>query len=171
MIIGSLSDEGRCNTARRELRIDADNITTLPRNMIPVYPTHWAVYVISWPHDDEEFITAQGIDRFYTTRWRISPSSNRLGFAWKLPTSSDKIQWARESGVKVAPIPATYSIMAMLLEPFNINGDTPVILTKEGPDMGGYPVYVSVATAEMYVQLRMNCSFDGVASNFCVNRT
>ena len=133
--------------------ITADNTTTLPISLIPVYPTHWVVYVLAGPHDDEEFITTQGIDRFYLTHWRISPSSNRLGIRLEAPTSSDKIQWARESGGEGGSHPSNILDNGYAPGTININGDTPVILTKEGPDMGGYLCMCTVATAEMYVQL------------------
>ncbi|KJA16224.1 hypothetical protein HYPSUDRAFT_147969 [Hypholoma sublateritium FD-334 SS-4] len=133
--------------------VTADDIRTLPVNLVPVYPTHWVVYVLAGPHDDEEFITPEGIDRFYSTHWRISPSSNRLGIRLEAPTSSDKIQWARESGGEGGSHPSNILDNGYAPGTININGDTPVILTKEGPDMGGYLCMCTVATAEMYVKL------------------
>lgn len=121
----------------------------LPKSILPRYPSHWVVHVLSGPHDDEEFITREGIDRFYSTKWRISPSSNRLGIRLEAPTSADKIRWARESGGEGGSHPSNILDNGYAPGTININGDTPVILTNEGPDMGGYLCMCTVATSEM----------------------
>ena len=78
--------------------IEDTNLHPLPTDLIPVYPDHWIISVLSGPHDDEEFITKEGISKFYSTKWRISPSSNQFGIRLEHPTSSEKIQWARITG-------------------------------------------------------------------------
>ncbi|KAF8152533.1 AHS2-domain-containing protein [Crassisporium funariophilum] len=133
-----------------------DNILyTLPKALIPLYPSHWVVYVLPGPHDDEEYLTAAGIRQFYSTHWRISPSSNRLGIRLESPTLADKIEWARTSGGEGGSHPSNILDNGYARGTVNLNGDTPVILTKEGPDMGGYVCLCTVATAEMRVSSKV----------------
>ncbi|KAF8808826.1 hypothetical protein BYT27DRAFT_6537908 [Phlegmacium glaucopus] len=126
------------------------NLLSLPTDLIPVYPDHWTVYVLSGPHDEEEFITKEGISTFYSTKWRISPSSNRLGIRLENPTSSEKIQWARTTGGEGGSHPSNILDNGYALGTINVNGDTPVILSTEGPDMGGYLCLCTIATAELW---------------------
>ncbi|KAF8970910.1 urea carboxylase [Flammula alnicola] len=142
---GDLISLGDCSP-----KVDEKEPILLPKQIVPVYPSHWVVYVLSGPHDDEEFITAEGLSRFYSTHWRISPSSNRLGIRLEAPTSSDKIRWARDSGGEGGSHPSNILDNGYAPGTININGDTPVILTNEGPDMGGYLCMCTVATAEMW---------------------
>ena len=129
--------------------VEDTNLHSLPTDLIPVYPDHWIISVLSGPHDDEEFITKEGISKFYSTKWRISPSSNRLGIRLEHPTSSEKIQWARITGGEGGSHPSNILDNGYALGSVNVNGDTPVILSAEGPDMGGYLCLCTVATAEM----------------------
>jgi allophanate hydrolase subunit 2 len=130
----------------------ADNHMTLPlnklpRELVPSYPQDWVVYVLPGPQDDEYFLTKEGITKFYSTCWRVSPSSNRMGIRLESP---EKISWAREDGGEGGAHPSNILDNAYALGSVNINGDTPVILTNEGPDMGGYVCLCTVATGELY---------------------
>lgn len=49
--------------------VEDTNLHSLPTDLIPVYPDHWIISVLSGPHDDEEFITKEGISKFYSTKW------------------------------------------------------------------------------------------------------
>ncbi|KAF8152530.1 hypothetical protein B0H34DRAFT_726500 [Crassisporium funariophilum] len=40
---------------------------TLSQALIPLYPSHWAVFLLSGPHDDEEYMSTAGIRRSYST--------------------------------------------------------------------------------------------------------
>jgi hypothetical protein len=62
-----------------------------------------------------------------------------------------KIQWARLNGGEGGSHPSNIHDNGYAFGSVNINGDTPVILTNEGPDMGGYMCFCTVASAEMYV--------------------
>ncbi|KAH7919924.1 hypothetical protein BV22DRAFT_1022136 [Leucogyrophana mollusca] len=119
----------------------------LPSALIPIYPKDWIVYVLSGPHDDAEFLTAEGNERFYSTTWKISSSSNRMGIRLE---SKDKIQWARVNGGEGGSHPSNILDNGYALGTVNVNGDTPVILTQEGPDMGGYVCLCTVASAERW---------------------
>ncbi|KXN84654.1 Putative urea carboxylase [Leucoagaricus sp. SymC.cos] len=130
---------------------------SLSPGLIPQYPRDWIVYALPGPHDDEEFVTPEGIAKFYSTRWQVSPSSNRMGIRLESP---EKIQWARTGGGEGGAHPSNILDNAYALGSVNINGDTPVILTNEGPDMGGYVCLCTVATGELWKlgQLAPGCT-------------
>lgn len=111
---------------------------------MPIYPGHWIVYCLAGPHCDEEFITASGIDEFFKTKWTVSTSSNRMGIRLEGP----KLQWARKNGGEGGSHPSNIHDNGYALGTVNLNGDTPVILTNEGPDMGGYLCLCTVASAD-----------------------
>lgn len=142
---GDLVQLGSCSPEEEDHNVPV----TLSNSFIPTYPSHWVVHVLSGPHDDNEFITENGIDRFYKTHWRVSPSSNRLGIRLETPSFVDKIEWARDTGGDGGSHPSNILDNGYAPGTININGDTPVILTKEGPDMGGYLCMCTVATSEM----------------------
>ncbi|KAJ6475105.1 allophanate hydrolase subunit 2-domain-containing protein [Mycena vitilis] len=132
---------------------------SVPSQFIPTYPSHLVVHVLAGPHDDEVFVTSAGISRFYATRWRISPSSNRLGIRLDSP---GKILWARENGGAGGSHPSNILDNGYALGTINVNGDTPVILTNEAPDMGGYLCFCTVASAELWKvgQLSAGCTVE-----------
>ncbi|KAF7342496.1 Urea carboxylase [Mycena venus] len=138
---------------------DANSPRAVPIDLIPTYPSHFVIHVLAGPHDDEEYITSEGISKFYATRWRVSPSSNRLGVRLE---GSDKIVWARSNGGAGGSHPSNILDNGYALGSINVNGDTPVILTNEGPDMGGYVCFCTVATAELWKlgQLSAGCTVE-----------
>ncbi|KAJ7500978.1 allophanate hydrolase subunit 2-domain-containing protein [Mycena galericulata] len=132
---------------------------SVPPGHIPVYPTHFVIHVLSGPHDDQEYVTSDGISKFYATRWQVSPSSNRLGIRLE---NTEKIIWARDNGGAGGSHPSNILDNGYTLGALNINGDTPVILVNEGPDMGGYVCLCTVASGEMWKlgQLSAGCTIE-----------
>ncbi|KAF8187965.1 allophanate hydrolase subunit 2-domain-containing protein [Mycena galopus ATCC 62051] len=127
--------------------------------LIPSYPSHFLLHVLAGPQDDEQYLTAEGISNFYATRWRVSPSNNRLGIRLEGP---DKIFWARATGGAGGSHPSNILDNGYALGSINVNGNTPVILTNEGPDMGGYVCLCTVASAELWKlgQLSAGCTIE-----------
>lgn len=126
----------------------------LPRTMIPVYPTHWTLHALPGPHDDTTFLTAQGIEKFYATRWCVSSASNRMGIRLEYVKDEEDgdgepaLLWSRETGGEGGSHPSNILDNGYARGSVNLNGDTPVILTCEGPSMGGYVCVSTVATAD-----------------------
>ncbi|KIJ67378.1 hypothetical protein HYDPIDRAFT_84744 [Hydnomerulius pinastri MD-312] len=119
----------------------------LPDHLIPSYRKDWTINVLAGPHDDEEFLTPEGNAAFYSTQWTISSSSNRMGIRLQ---SKKSIQWARADGGEGGSHPSNILDNGYALGTVNINGDTPVILTQEGPDMGGYLCACTVASGDLW---------------------
>ncbi|KAG6859527.1 hypothetical protein C0995_007586 [Termitomyces sp. Mi166 len=115
--------------------------------LIPTYSSDWIIHVLSGPQEDKEFLSSAGQSAFYSTKWHVDIDSNRLGIRL---SSSDKIQWARENGGQGGSHPSNILDNGYTLGAINLNGDTPVILTNDGPDMGGFLSVCTVASAEMW---------------------
>lgn len=71
-----------------------------------------------------------------------------MGVRLERPGSDSKIGWARENGGEGGSHPSNILDNGYAPGTININGDTPVILTNEGPDMGGYLCMCTVSIAE-----------------------
>ncbi|THH06190.1 hypothetical protein EW145_g4258 [Phellinidium pouzarii] len=137
----------------------ADTAPCLPRILVPKYPSHWTLYSLPGPHDDTEFLTAAGIEAFYHRKWKVSSSSNRMGIRLEpldsLDYSSSEstqllLDWARLNGGEGGSHPSNILDNGYARGSVNLNGDTPVILTNEGPSMGGYTCISTVATADQW---------------------
>ncbi|KAK7023327.1 urea carboxylase [Favolaschia claudopus] len=126
---------------------ETETVRYLPDHLIPTYPVHSIIHVLAGPHDDTQFLTAEGISAFYATKWKVSPSSNRLGIRLE---GADKILWARKNGGAGGSHPSNILDNGYALGSINVNDDTPVILTNEGPDMGGYVCLCTVASADLW---------------------
>ncbi|KAJ6622708.1 allophanate hydrolase subunit 2-domain-containing protein [Mycena sp. CBHHK59/15] len=139
--------------------MDTASPRVIPSALIPIYPSHFRICVLPGPHDDEQYVTSEGISKFYSTLWRVSPSSNRLGIRLESP---EKIEWARSNGGAGGSHPSNILDNGYVLGTINVNGDTPVILTNEGPDMGGYVCLCTVASAELWKlgQLSPGCTLE-----------
>lgn len=144
--------QGRALTAGDQLALGdcsyvvGDVPSSLPLALRPRYTSQWTIHALVGPHCDEDFITRDGIEAFFSTRWKVSPSSNRMGIRLEGPP----IAWARTTGGEGGSHPSNIHDNGYALGTVNVNGDTPVILTNEGPDMGGYLCVCTVATADFW---------------------
>ncbi|KAI0065226.1 urea carboxylase [Artomyces pyxidatus] len=126
----------------------------------PKYPKHMTLHVLAGPQDDAEFITSDGNAKFYNTTWVVSSSSNRMGIRLAPSTSENPILWARQNGGDGGSHPSNILDNAYARGSINVNGDTPVILGCEGPDMGGYVCLCVVVQGDLWKfgQLRAGCT-------------
>ncbi|KAI0794783.1 biotin carboxylase C-terminal domain-containing protein [Fomes fomentarius] len=129
---GPLSHRRRLTIAECDVmntRHASETLFRLPDCHISTFPSDWMIYVLPGPQCDSSFITPDGVTEFFNTRWSVSVSSNWMGVRLDGP----RIAWARETGGEGGSHPSN-----ILVNGYDVNGDTPVILTHEGPDMGGY---------------------------------
>ncbi|KAH9850513.1 urea carboxylase [Lenzites betulinus] len=144
--------QGRALTAGDQIALgdcepsDALSPLSLPASVIPSCPTVWTVHVLAGPHCDSTFITPHGIAEFFATDWTVSSASNRMGVRLEGP----HIGWARATGGEGGSHPSNILDNGYAFGTVNVNGDTPVILTNEGPDMGGYACVCTVASADLW---------------------
>ena len=63
--------------------------------------------------------------------------------------SNHVIEWARSNGGEGGSHPSNILDSGYAPGTINLNGDTPVILTKEGPSMGGYLCISTICSGDM----------------------
>ncbi|KAJ4497751.1 urea carboxylase [Lentinula lateritia] len=121
-------------------------LLALPKNIVPQYSKQWTIYVLNGPHNDLEFV--ESTEKIFNINWQVSGSSNRQGIRLE---GSEKIPWARTNGGDGGSHPSNILDNGYAPGTININGETPVILTQEGPDMGGYVCLCTVASCNMWI--------------------
>ncbi|CAO1622268.1 unnamed protein product [Parajaminaea phylloscopi] len=108
-------------------------------------PGDWELYAIPGPFDDDAFLTSGDRDKLYNASWKVSPQAARSGTRFDAP----QLDWARKDGGEGGSHPSN------LLEfgygrggGINWNGNTPVLLGADGPDLGGLLISHTVVSSD-----------------------
>lgn len=123
---------------------------SVPKLMIPSYDfsatTAWQVGVTCGPHGSPDFFKPESVHQFFTSEWKVHYNSNRFGVRLIGP----KPNWARADGGEAGLHPSNAHDYVYSLGAINFTGDEPVILTCDGPSLGGFVCEAVVAEAEMW---------------------
>ncbi|HTH94560.1 MAG TPA: urea carboxylase, partial [Rhodocyclaceae bacterium] len=119
---------------------------TPPPSMIPSYGKHWDIGVLYGPHGAPDFFTPQAIDTFFGSDYQVHYNSNRLGVRLVGP----KPEWTRSDGGEAGLHPSNIHDCMYAIGSINFTGDTPVILTCDGPSLGGFVCAATVVKAELW---------------------
>ena len=117
-----------------------------PVELIPIYPNEWEIGVLYGPHGAPDFFTEDAIDMFFSTAWEVHYNSNRLGIRLNGP----KPTWTRSDGGEAGLHPSNIHDTEYAVGSINFTGDMPVILTKDGPSLGGFVCPVTIVKAELW---------------------
>lgn len=119
-----------------------------PKSLIPKISTtkEWTVGVTCGPHGSPDFFTEESIKDFFSNPWKVHYNSNRFGVRLIGP----KPKWARTDGGEGGLHPSNAHDYVYSLGAINFTGDEPVILTCDGPSLGGFVCQAVVADAEMW---------------------
>lgn len=119
-----------------------------PKSMIPKISTNkeWTVGVTCGPHGSPDFFKPESIKDFFSNQWKVHYNSNRFGVRLIGP----KPKWARADGGEGGLHPSNAHDYVYSLGAINFTGDEPVILTCDGPSLGGFVCQAVVADAEMW---------------------
>ncbi|MFG0805679.1 urea carboxylase [Pseudomonas fluvialis] len=115
-------------------------------SLIPVYGTTWDIGVLYGPHGAPDFFTAESIEQFFAAEWEVHYNSNRLG----VRLSGPKPSWTRANGGEAGLHPSNVHDCEYAIGSINFTGDFPVILTQDGPSLGGFVCPVTIAKAELW---------------------
>ncbi|PHM31269.1 urea carboxylase [Xenorhabdus innexi] len=115
-------------------------------DLIPVYGDTWNIGVLYGPHGAPDFFAQDYIDEFFSTEWQVHYNSNRLGVRLTGP----KPVWARPDGGEAGLHPSNIHDCEYAIGSINFTGDFPVILTRDGPSLGGFVCPVTIAKAELW---------------------
>ena len=115
-------------------------------SLIPSYGTTWNIGVLYGPHGAPDFFTPEAIEEFFAAEWEVHYNSNRLG----VRLSGPKPSWTRADGGEAGLHPSNVHDCEYAIGAINFTGDFPVILTKDGPSLGGFVCPVTIAKAELW---------------------
>ncbi len=114
--------------------------------LIPDYPQQWEIKVLYGPHGAPDFFREDAIEVFFSADWQVHYNSNRLGIRLVGPKPS----WTRTDGGEAGLHPSNVHDNEYAIGSINFTGDFPVILTKDGPSLGGFVCPVTIAKAELW---------------------
>lgn len=117
-----------------------------PDELIAHYPSIWQLGCLIGPHSAPDYFTPESVAEFFRTDWQVHYNSNRLGIRLQGP----KPQWARRDGGEAGLHPSNVHDCEYAIGSVNFTGDTPVILTVDGPSLGGFVCPVTIARAELW---------------------
>lgn len=124
--------------------------TKIPSSLIPSYEfdskKSWTVGVTCGPHGSPDFFKPESVKEFFQETWKVHYNSNRFGIRLIGP----KPKWARKDGGEAGLHPSNAHDYVYSLGAINFTGDEPVILTCDGPSLGGFVCQAVVAEAEMW---------------------
>ncbi|MEV6417880.1 5-oxoprolinase/urea amidolyase family protein [Kribbella sp. NPDC051718] len=113
---------------------------------LPTLTNEWTLRVIAGPHGAPEHLTTEGVDSFFSTVWTIDHRSDRTGIRMVGPIP----QWARTDGGEAGLHPSNVHDSAYPVGGIMLSGDTPVIVGKDGPSLGGFVVPAVVIEADRW---------------------
>jgi urea carboxylase len=117
-----------------------------PVTDIPEFKSHWDIEVSEGPHGAPDFLTREGLTRFYATEWTVHTQSARNGVRLNGP----KQLWARADGGEAGLHPSNVHDTAYSIGAVNVSGETPVLLGPDGPSLGGFICPVTVVSGSRW---------------------
>ncbi|WP_017936331.1 5-oxoprolinase/urea amidolyase family protein [Nocardioides sp. Iso805N] len=120
--------------------------------LLPPMDHVWTLRVIAGPHGAPEYLTAPGLEELFGTTWQVDHRADRTGIRLVGPTP----QWSRTDGGEAGLHPSNLHDSAYPVGGIMLSGDTPVIVGKDGPSLGGFVVPAVVIGADLWMlgQLR-----------------
>ncbi|WP_436877369.1 urea carboxylase [Siccibacter turicensis] len=114
--------------------------------LIPRYGEVWDIGVLYGPHGAPDFFIPDSMATFFDAEWQVHYNANRLGVRLVGP----KPQWTRADGGEAGLHPSNVHDCEYAIGAINFTGDFPVILTHDGPSLGGFVCPVTIAKAELW---------------------
>ena len=118
----------------------------LPPQLVPQYGRTWDIGVLYGPHGAPDFFKPESIETFFASEWEVHYNSNRLGIRLNGP----KPQWTRSDGGEAGLHPSNVHDCEYAIGSINFTGDMPVILTRDGPSLGGFVCAATIAKGELW---------------------
>ena len=117
-----------------------------PATLRPEYGSHWEIGVLYGPHAAPDFFTEEFIGTFFSTDWKVHYNSNRSGIRLIGP----KPGFARTDGGDAGLHPSNIHDTEYAIGTICFTGDMPIILSKDGPSLGGFVCPTTIAKAEFW---------------------
>ena len=125
---------------------DGRPLLVLPESERPHYGKEWEVGAILGPQAAPDYFTHDDVEMFYETEWTVHYNSNRLGYRLVGPRPEFARKDGGEGGRHPSNLPDTPYSIGMI----NFTGDMPIILTVDGPSLGGFVCMATIPTMELW---------------------
>ena len=148
-ILGKFGGQGRILRAGDVLHFHETALAetrSLPEVTAPKYSREWEIGVLYGPHGAPDFFTAEDIEMFFSTAWKVHYNSDRTGVRLIGP----KPRWARTDGGEAGLHPSNIHDNAYAVGTVDFTGDMPVILGPDGPSLGGFVCPATIVDAEIW---------------------
>lgn len=126
------------------------NLQELPIKSLPDYPAQsggtWEIGVLPGPQSAPDYFTEEDVKEFFSTDFVVHHNSNRLGIRLQGP----RPKFARSDGGDGGSHPSNVHDHVYAIGAINYTGDMPVVLTVDGPSLGGFVCPVTVLSTEMW---------------------
>jgi len=106
----------------------------LRKELVPTYSFEWEIEAMRGPQADPDYMAAEDMEFFFSHSWKVDRNSNRMG----IRLEPHKWQWARETGGVAGGHPSNILDNGYAVWTVNMCGDQPIILTADGPSLGGF---------------------------------
>lgn len=121
----------------------------LSPKLIPALAQPWRVRVVAGP--EEDIFTAESVEAFYATEWKLNPKSDRTGMRFIGPALSFKPGRPRYLIDDAGQDPSNITIdpgapVGTIQVP---SGVEPIVLGVDSPTIGGYARIATVITTDM----------------------
>ncbi|KAJ5657584.1 Urea carboxylase [Penicillium longicatenatum] len=106
----------------------------------------WIIGAIPGPHGSPTHFTQDGLRELFNGQWTVHYNSNRLGVRLTGP----RPEWARSAGGDAGLHPSNIHDSPYSVGNVSFTGDEAVVLTADGPSLGGFVAFATIAEAEMW---------------------
>lgn len=120
-------------------------------SFIPEYTNVWEVAMIPGPTASPEYVTEEGMDKVYSTVFKLDRNCDRSGYRLITPKEVFPTHWARKTGGVAGLHPSNIVDMGYPIPGgLNVTGNMIIILGPDGPCGGGYVIIGTVAYANVW---------------------
>ena len=122
---------------------------SLPSNWQPYFPQsgdNWVLRVLIGPYAHPDYLTLEDMTTMLTSEWKVHYNSNRMGVRLVGPIPN----WGREDGGEGGSHPSNIIDCPYPLGGLNFTGNSPVILTVDGPTQGGFVCPLTIISADLW---------------------
>jgi urea carboxylase len=123
--------------------------------VLPDLRDSWDLRVLAGPHGAPEHLTEDGVAALFDNPWTVDHRADRTGIRLIGPAGWIPA-WSRPDGGEAGLHPSNLHDSAYPIGGIMLSGDTPVIVGKDGPSLGGFVVPAVVIEADRWMlgQLR-----------------
>jgi urea carboxylase len=141
--------DGRPLRAGDRFRIGSGRNLNAPIDVaavLPEFENAWTLRVVPGPHGAPDYLSEEGVAEFFVAQWRVDHRADRTGIRLLGPIP----QWSRHDGGEAGIHPSNVHDSAYPVGGIMLSGDTPVVVGKDGPSLGGFVVPAVVIEADLW---------------------